>query len=347
MPTGEVLKSFLEGTPPRNIRMLAAGGFLPLPLDEMLFLLVHLAADPDGEIAAKAADTLENWPQEEVVGQLKSPQCRPEVHEYFASSTAPSYQEAIILNPDVNAAIISALAGRVGAPLLEIILYNRTRLLEHSEILEKIRDNPEATPQIIGQIREIETEFFGAKQRAYTTAEEEEKPPAEAELIQLEGELSPEDLALEGLPTNPEEREAAILRKLATMTVRQKMHLALMGSKEVRAILVRDANKEITRCVMQSPKLAVNEVEAFAAMRQVSEDILRHIGVSKTWTKSYTVVHNLVRNPKTPPMISQRLLIRLLPRDIAMLARDRGVPEAVRRNADRMIKQRSANRSTH
>jgi len=119
------------------------------------------------------------------------------------------------------------------------------------------------------------------------------------------------------------------------------MHLALMGSREARAVLVRDTNKEITRCVLQSPKLAINEVESFAAMRQVSDEVLRTIGNSKTWTKSYTVAHNLVRNPKTPPMISQRLLLRLLPKDLIMLSRDRGVPEAVRKGAERTVKQRA------
>jgi hypothetical protein len=327
--------------------LLAAGGFLPLPLDEMMLLLVHLASDPDSEIAAKAAATLDSWSKPEIVSQLKSPQCRPEVLEYFASSAVTSVQEAIILNPEVSDSVVAALAAHVSAPLLEIILYNRMRLLEHPEILRSIRNNPAATQQILGQVREIETEFFSGKQRSYTTSAPEEIPPIEKELIQLEGELSPEDLALEGLPVDPEEREAAILRRLASMTVRQKIHLALMGNKEARAILVRDSNKEITRSVLQSPKLTVIEVEAFAAMRQISEDVLRHIGNSKTWTKSYAVVHNLVRNPKTPPMISQRLLNRLLPKDVTMLSRDRGVSEAVRRNAERMMKQRSANKPTH
>jgi len=52
------------------------------------------------------------------------------------------------------------------------------------------------------------------------------------------------------------------------------------------------------------------EVESYAAMRNVSEEILRQIGSNRELCKSYGVVHTLVRNPKTPPMISQRFLSR-------------------------------------
>jgi hypothetical protein len=62
--------------------------------------------------------------------------------------------------------------------------------------------------------------------------------------------------------------------------------------------------------------------------------------------RSYTVVHNLVRNPKTPPLISQRLITRLLSKDLSALGRDRSVPEAVRRNAQRTLNQRSPARRT-
>ncbi len=324
--------------------MLAAGGLLPLPPGDMLRLLVRLAGDPDQEIAHKAAATLNGMSEKDIVTQLKSPQCSPEVLEHFADSDLLKVQEAIILNQASGGSVVARLAARVSPPLLEAILYNRTRLLDCPEILQEIKNNPAATTQILGQVMEIEVEFFGSKQRSYTAVSAQETSPAPESILELEGELTPAELALEGLPVDPEQREAALLHRLSTMTVRQKMQLALMGSREARAALIKDPNKQITRCVMQSPKLTVNEVESFAAMRQISEEILRQIGNSKTWTKSYVIVHNLARNPKTPLMISQRLLLRLLPKDLMMLSRDRGVPEAVRRGAERLVKQRAAQR---
>jgi hypothetical protein len=341
MADSKVLSSFIEGNPPKNVRLLAAAGLVPLPPEESIYLLVLLAGDPDEEVATKSTGTLKGLPEPEILARLKSAECRPEVLEYFSASESPAIQEAVILHQETGGKAIAGLASRVAAPLLETILYNRTRLLECPEILRGITANPAATPQILGQVQEIESEFLGDKQHSYAAVITEDASPLAEQILDLEGELAPEELALEGLPVDPQEREAALLQRIATMTIRQKMHLALMGSREARAVLVRDTNKEITRCVLQSPKLGMNEVEAFAAMRQVSDEVLRSIGNSKTWTKSYTVVHNLVRNPKTPPMISQRFLLRLLAKDLIMLSRDRGVPEAVRKGAERMVKQRA------
>ncbi|MGE5813070.1 MAG: hypothetical protein ACM36C_01160, partial [Acidobacteriota bacterium] len=78
------------------------------------------------------------------------------------------------------------------------------------------------------------------------------------------------------------------------------------------------------------PKLAESEVEAFARMGNVSDEVLRIIGNNRSWTKNYGVIAALVRNPKTPPAISMNLMNRLNDRDMKMLAVDRNVPEGLR-----------------
>ena len=72
------------------------------------------------------------------------------------------------------------------------------------------------------------------------------------------------------------------------------------GSREMRAILVRDPNKLISVSVLSSPKLTENEVEAFSRMANVSDDVLRMIGKNRAWTKNYSVIVGLTKNPKTP-----------------------------------------------
>ncbi|MBZ5495892.1 MAG: hypothetical protein LAP85_05775 [Acidobacteriia bacterium] len=342
MADNDLLKSFFEGSPPKNIRMLAAGGLVPVPQEDMIRLLVHLVTDPDQEVAQKATETLSSWAEKEIVSQLQSPQCSPEVLAHFAASASLPVQEAIILNPEAPGAVIARLASSVAAPLLETVLYNRMRLLATPEILQNIKINPAATAQILGLVQEIETEFFGSKKLAYTAEGPDAATPVAEEALELEAELAPEDLSLEGLPVDPQAREAAILSKINSMTVQQKIHLARMGTREARAVLIHDVNKEVSRTVLESPKLTMVEVEAFAAMRTVTEDILRQIGTSKAWTRSYAVVHNLVKNPKTPPWISQRMLARLHAKDLMLIARDRGISDAVRRLADRMLKQKNA-----
>lgn len=129
----------------------------------------------------------------------------------------------------------------------------------------------------------------------------------------------------------------AVQEKLNGVPVPRKLKLALKGTREQRAVLIRDPNRVVAAAVLSSPKLSDTEVEAFARMANVSEDVLRTIGTTRAWTRSYGVVSGLVRNPKTPPAISLPLLTRMNDRDIRMLSTDRNVPEALRLSARRMM----------
>jgi hypothetical protein len=115
------------------------------------------------------------------------------------------------------------------------------------------------------------------------------------------------------------------------------MKLALKGTREQRSVLVRDPNRIVAAAVLSSPKLTEAEVESFARMANVSEDVLRTIGMNRTWTRNYVVIAALARNPKTPPAISLGLVGRLNERDIKGLSTDRNVPEAVRLAARKFL----------
>lgn len=347
MPETDVLKSLIQGTLPKSMRLIAARGLAPLPPGDALEALVHLCKDPDQEVSRTASQTLLHWPEEEVTAQVQNQGCSPAILRHFAlESGSEAVLEAIILNPTTPGDIISNLASRVKGPLLEAILYNRVRLLDTPEILSKLKLNPRLTPEVQRVVQEIEHEFFGSKRKEYTlSAPAVEAGEPEAEKAELEAEPAPEDLTLEGLPLDPEAHESALIDRFSRMTVRQKIHHALLGTREARALLIRDPNREVARNVLRSPKLTDGEIEAFAAMRSLSEDLLREIGTHKAWIKNYGVVQNLARNPKTPPSISQRMLFRLLTKDLLILSRDRSVPEAVRRNAQRTLQQRAASKA--
>lgn len=148
---------------------------------------------------------------------------------------------------------------------------------------------------------------------------------AEAELPPLPGE-------------DPEEaRKQSVTQRLAAMTVAQRMNVAMKGSREERAILVRDPNKLVSTSVLSSPKLTESEVEAIAKMANVSEEILRIIGNNRAWVKNYNVALGLVRNPKTPVAMSMNLLARLTEKDLRQLSTNRNVPEVLRVTARKKI----------
>jgi hypothetical protein len=126
-------------------------------------------------------------------------------------------------------------------------------------------------------------------------------------------------------------------RLVSSLPIAERLKLATKGTREQRGQLIRDSNRIVATAVLGSPKLTEAEVEAFAKMGNVSEDVLRIIGTNRSWLKNYAIVHAVTRNPKTPPAISMQLMHRLTEKDIKMLTTDRNVPEALRLAARRIL----------
>lgn len=134
-----------------------------------------------------------------------------------------------------------------------------------------------------------------------------------------------------------EDDEKSALQRLQEMSVPQKMSRATKGTREERAILIRDPNKLISVAVLSSPKLTDSEVEAIAKMSSVSDEILRIISNNRNWMKNYVVVSALARNPKTPLPVSMNLLNRLNEKDLKVLSTNRNIPEVLRTTARRKV----------
>jgi hypothetical protein len=158
---------------------------------------------------------------------------------------------------------------------------------------------------------------------------------ADAPLVDLQGDV-PDEAPQEELPEG-EEARASTVQKIAALNVAQRMSLAMKGSREERAVLIRDPNKIVGVAVLSSPKLSESEVEAIAKMANVSDEILRMISFSRAWTKSYAIVHALVRNPKTPVALSMNFLQRLNERDLKVLSTNRNIPEVLRVTARKKV----------
>jgi len=131
--------------------------------------------------------------------------------------------------------------------------------------------------------------------------------------------------------------QKSTLQQISAMNVSQRMTLAMKGSREARAILIRDPNKLVSAAVLSSPKLTETEVEGIAKMANVAEDVLRIISMNRIWMKNYPVVLGLAKNPKTPPAVSMNLLVRLNERDLRMISTDRNVPDVLRVTARKKL----------
>jgi hypothetical protein len=126
------------------------------------------------------------------------------------------------------------------------------------------------------------------------------------------------------------EREDSLLQRLAGMSIAQRISRAMKGSREERAILVRDPNRIVTAAVLSSPKMSDTEIAGIARMGSVSEDVLRTIAGNRAWLKNYSVTLALIKNAKTPVAISMNLMSRLNERDLRVLSTDRNVPDVLR-----------------
>jgi hypothetical protein len=132
--------------------------------------------------------------------------------------------------------------------------------------------------------------------------------------------------------------KVSAVQKLYRLNAAEKLLTALKGTREERAILIRDPNRMVAAAVLGSPRVTDAEIESFAAMKNVSDQVLRQIGTNKEWTKKYQVIANLVRNPRTPIGMAMTYVSRLNPRDMKSVAVDKNVPEAIRKSAQKFVK---------
>ncbi len=147
----------------------------------------------------------------------------------------------------------------------------------------------------------------------------------------------PEPPEAEGKGEEQVEQTQGVLQTLAAMNPAQRLGRAMKGTRSERAILIRDPNKVVALAVLSSPRLSEAEVEAIAKMANVSDEILRVIGNTRAWVKSYRVVAALTRNPKTPLTLSMNLMSRLTEKDVKLLMADRNGPDVLRLAARRKL----------
>jgi hypothetical protein len=374
--THDILAKLKEGQVPEGVRRSAARGVLPVSREELLAILVFLHTDPDPEVRRASRQTLSREFCDDLLQPIVESSSTPaEVLEHFARPPfrCSNILEGLIQNKATPDSTVASLAEQVESPLIDVILIDLMRLLRSPFVLEALERNPHRTPDVSRRLKEIRQEFFEKRNtfipvhrsRAEPTAVDRKgesagraTQPTEAEgsdslaahggpVKQAEDVVArtAESLAEDGLASfeavGAKERLSTIQR-ITSMTVAERVQMALKGSREERLILIRDSNRLVASAVLQSPKLSESEVEAVALMTNVSEEVLRLIGAKREFVRNYAVIHNLVKNPRTPLGTSLLLLSRILTTDLKPLARSRNIPEVLRKAAQRQLQTRTA-----
>lgn len=135
----------------------------------------------------------------------------------------------------------------------------------------------------------------------------------------------------------PKTKVIGLLQKIQKLKTGEKIQLAFRGSQDVRKILLRDPNKEVMLAVLENPKITDSEIELLAKQQTTPVEIIRAITKKRNWMRTYSIVHALVSNPKTPMSIALKHINTLRVKDLSLLEKNRNVPEAVRATAKKLL----------
>lgn len=356
IPISPAIAPYLTNDAPREARLKAAGGLIPLPSSDLIPLLYHLLSDNDPQIRQEAKGSLEGLPRNILENFLADSELHPRIIDYFACQSwlDSQFLETIALNRCTSDTTIIFLAERDNRQLLEIISHNQERIIRTPKIAETLINNPHldgvnqervlsfyqnyVLAQSIEDLPQEKQEIAGLPQEAATELpeklEEKTELPQEAVKIGLPAE------AKEGTAELSDQQRQSLFQKIQKMKVSEKIKLALRGNKEARGLLVRDTNKIVATSVAKSPKLTDGEVLKICQSRNVCEEVLRIISNNKEWTRNYQIKLELANNPKTPLPMAIKFIGFLRDSDLRMLTHSKNIPQALAAAAKRVLSQK-------
>ncbi len=203
--------------------------------------------------------------------------------------------------------VIFAALERRDRSLLASLGSNRNSLRFRHEIEEALREIEKSwdeEAEALARYQQEHAEEIAAHQHApfeLTVVSSDEKDEL-AELLPLvknnvESNVknNPAATVLDQKLIKPEQREQlSTLQRIASLTVTERVQLAMRGSREERMILIRDGVRVVAVAVLESPKVSEQEMESFANMKNVQEVVLRGIANRRRFMKVYGVVKALV-----------------------------------------------------
>ena len=330
-----------------DVRMMAAGGALPLPPVELVTVLFVLANDRESEVKERARQSLEGLPETIATTALSAP-----AHPSMLSFCAHLYRESapllecIALNTSADDDTIAFLATLPFKRIVEIVSNNQERMLRCPDIVDALGNNPLTGRAVIDRI----LTFLGLERPESEVLDEQELPPLEpvddeeasAVLQSLLGsdvsgfarELVDDDAELD------EAQASSVWALVQNMSVFDKIKLARLGNKEARSLLVRDPNKLVASAAVRSPKVTDLEVVGFAKSRNVGDEVLRIIAASREWTRNYQVKLALAANPKTPQPSAVKFLNYLQDKDLKTMMKSKEVSSVVSTQARRILQKK-------
>jgi len=297
----EVLQEMRRGNATREEKLAVCTGGVKLPAPDLAEILSVLALDSDELISTRAHESILALPIENFVEALHRQQALEPLFEFASKNLAakPGIADALIKNKNCPAEHLVPLVQHLSALGVQSLMDELDRVSDSRELAEALEKSTSITLDQKNQLNELLSDAM---------------PDIDA-LAEALADAEPDN-----------ERRKTLLQQISTMTVSQRVKFAMKGGSEARRTLIRDNNKVVQRAVLQSPRLTDQEVEAFASMTNLTDEILRMIGKNRNFRKNYNVVRNLLNNGKAPLDCSLGLLPMLNPPDLKKLGMNKNIP---------------------
>jgi hypothetical protein len=314
----EVLEDLRHGRAPRErkLAVCSTGAHIP-PVDRAEILTV-LAQDSDELVSSRAQEALLSDSLEIFVEAMNREHPLPALFTYVARNFAakPGILDALVANQKCPGEQLAIVVPHLTPAHVELLFDELDRISLSSTLAVALEHYHGLTADQKSTLQELRSTAID------------------------EGRLA--DAAAEAEP-DPVKRQT-LLQQISRMTVSQRVQFAMKGASEARRTLIRDANKVVQRAVLQSPRLTEQEVEAFASMPNLTDEILRLIATNRNFRKNYVVVRNLMNNPKTPLDVSLHMLPILNAADLKRLSMNKNIPETLRSTANKLMRTRADQR---
>ncbi len=312
----EVLDDLRHGRAPRERKIAVCTTGAHLPASDRAEILCVLAEDPDEMISTRAQEALISVAPEVFLEAAKRENAAPALFSFAAKKLqrTPGLAEVMARNNACPAECLVPMVPYFSPAIVQNLLEELDRITAHAPLALLLENSAFVTPEQKKILEDFRSTNIDAGHLADAAAEAE--PDAH--------------------------RRQTLLQQIGRMTVAQRVQFAMKGSSEARRTLIRDTNKVVQRSVLQSPRLTDQEVESFASMTNLTDEILRLIANNRNFRKNYVVVRNLINNAKTPLDVTLHMLPILNPVDLKKLTMNKNVPETLRSTALKLQRTRAS-----
>ncbi len=372
-------QKILDPQGPPALKGMAARGVVPgLKPADVVTVVALLAESADPAVAKTASETLGKLPAPILNGAITGdlhPWVLDRLVPRYANDLTIVGQ--LLAHKALHPETVIDIASRASEMLCELIAINEERLLKHPILIEKLYLNKATRMSTADRILELavrhKIELNGIhafKEAAAAISQELIPEPTpertfdddqfdQAAQLAKETELAhDEDVCAVDAATGQEtiiEKARPFNAVWADMRPPSKIRLLQLGvdslkrdgkevtgvdASAVRMLGVRDPNPLVCVAAIKSPGITESEVNRIAAMRNVSEDVLRVIAMNRDWTRAYGIKLSLVANPRTPFAFASQWIVHLREADLRTVAKSKDVSGAVANAAKNQLQRK-------